>query len=177
MNLWRHILWVGFLMAVSIQGQAPAGQAPITVGYQKKIEVPIAGSTAAYSLNSNIVEVTGSSGYVEILGKAPGATNIVVITSAGVQTLAVVVPQPPPNYPPGFVPPREGGVAEDGRYEVRYTSDPAQVINSIEFKRTQGDSFSRLQVTNSNLFSTTSGSVVGFPLVSYEISRPRRDLT
>jgi hypothetical protein len=181
MNHRRHIVWVGCLIAagvaIGVQGQTPAGQAPIIVGYQKKIEVPIAGSTAAYSLNSNVVEVTGSNGLVEILGKAPGSTNIVVITSAGVQTLAVAVPQPPPNYPPGFMPPREGGVAEDGRYEVRYTSDPAQVTNSIEFKRTQGDSFSRLLVNNSNLFSTTSNSVVGFPMVSYELSRPQRDLT
>src|SRR5205807_9121426 len=132
MNHWRHIFWAGFLVALSIHGQTPVptGQAPISVGYQKKIEVSIPGSTAAYSLDSNIVEVTGSNGLVEILGKAPGNTSVVVITSAGVQTLAVVVPMPPPNYPPGFVPSREGGVAEEGRYEVRYTSDPAQVTNS-----------------------------------------------
>jgi hypothetical protein len=171
MNRHWRILWIGLLMAVSLHGQAP-----ITVGYQKKIEVSIAGSTAAYSLDSNIAEVSASNGLVEILGKGPGSTNIVVITSAGVQTLAVVVPQPPPSYPPGFVPPREGGVAEDGRYEVRYTSDPAQVTNSIEFKRTQGDSFDRLQIVNANLFSTNTNSMVGFPLASYELSRPNRDL-
>jgi hypothetical protein len=174
----RRILWLGFLMAVSIQGQVTLpGQSPIIVGYQKKVEVPIAGSTAAYSLDSNIAEVTAANGLVEILGKTPGTTNVVVVTPAGIQNLAVLVPQPPPNYPPGFVPPREGGVAEEGRYEVRYNSDPAQVTNSIELKRTQGDSFDRLQIVNSNLFSTTSNSVVGFPLASYEISRPQRDLT
>jgi hypothetical protein len=190
MNHGRRILWLGFLVAisavsaVSIEGQTPIqgqatnqGQSPIIVGYQKTLEVPIAGSTAAYSLNSNIAEVSASNGFVEIMGKSPGTTNVIVITSVGVQTLVVVVPQPPPNYPPGFVPPREGGVAEEGRYEVRYTSDPAQVTNSIEMKRTQGDSFTRLQIVNSNLFSTATTSVVGFPLASYEISRPQRDLT
>src|SRR5258708_33143039 len=184
MNRWRRIVWLGFLAAVSIsihgqiQGQAPMqGQSPIIVGYQKKIEVSVTGSTAAYSLNSTVAEASASNGLVEIMGKSPGTTSVVVITSAGVQTLAVLVPQPPPNYPPGFVPPREGGVSEEGRYEVRYNSDPAQVTNSIEMKRTQGDSFTRLQIVNSNLFSTTSNSVVGFPLASYEISRPQRDLT
>jgi hypothetical protein len=174
----RRILWLGLLLAASIQAQvALPGQSPIIVGYQKKVEVPIAGSTAAYSLNSNIADVMASNGLVEIVGKGPGTTNIVVVTAAGVQNLAVVVPQPPPSYPPGFIPPREGGVAEEGRYEASYTSDPAQVINSIEFKRTQGDSFDRIQIVNSNLFSNTSDSMVGFPLASYQISRPQRDLT
>ncbi|HEV2964383.1 MAG TPA: carboxypeptidase regulatory-like domain-containing protein [Candidatus Angelobacter sp.] len=178
MNHWRRFLWLGLLIAASTQGQVVLpGQSPIIVGYQKKVEVHITGSTAAYSLNSNIADVMASNGLIEIMGKSPGTTNVVVVTSAGVQTLAVVVPQPPPNYPPGFIPPREGGVAEEGRYEVNYNSDPAQIINSIEFKRTQGDSFDRIQIVNSNLFSTTSDSVVGFPLASYQISRPQRDLT
>src|ERR1700731_2298402 len=94
MNHGRRILWLGFLVAisavsaVSIEGQTPIqgqatnqGQSPIIVGYQKTLEVPIAGSTAAYSLNSNIAEVTASNGFVEIMGKSPGTTNVVVITS------------------------------------------------------------------------------------------------
>src|SRR5437016_10203312 len=178
MNHWRSILWLGLLVAVSTQAQvAFPGQSPITVGYQKKVVVPIAGSTAAYSLNSTIADVMASNGLIEIIGKSPGTTNIVVVTPAGVQSLAVVVPQPPPNYPPGFVPAREGGVAEEGRYQASYTSDPSQLINNIELKRTQGDSFDRIQIVNSNLFSNTSNSVIGFPLASYEISRPQRDLT
>jgi hypothetical protein len=96
-----------------------------------------------------------------------------------VQALFVTVPQPPPSYPPGFEPSsKEGSASERGSYEVRYNSDPAQLTNSIEFMRTQGNSFNRLQVTNATLFSNHSQtSTVGFPLASYEISRPDRDLT
>src|ERR1041384_2415602 len=69
-----------------------AGDAPRSVGYQKRIQFPIAGATAAYSLDSNIVEATA-------------ATHIFCVTSAGGQTLAVTVPVPPPVLPPGFEPP------------------------------------------------------------------------
>src|SRR5215813_12788316 len=90
-----------------------AAGVPFSVGFQKRIEVPIAGATAAYSLDSTIAEAAAANGIVEIAGRGPGSTTIVVVTSAGVQTLSVVVPQPPPSYPPGFVPPlSEGSVGE-----------------------------------------------------------------
>ena len=80
MNHCRRILWLGLLVAVSTQGQvALPEQSPIIVGYQKKVVVPIAGSTAAYSLNSTIADVMASNGLIEIIGKSPGATNIVAI--------------------------------------------------------------------------------------------------
>lgn len=159
-------------------GASGAG-VPFSVSFHKRIEIPVAGATAAYSLDSSVVEATVANGTITIEGIGPGSTNVIVVTSAGVQTLAVVVPQPPPSYPPGFVPPNnEGGVGERGAYEFRYSSNPAQLTNSIEFQRTQGDSFNRLQVTNATLFSSNSNqTTVGFPLASYEISRPHYDLT
>jgi len=90
------ILFVPFLASA---------QSPLSVAYQKRIQLPLAGATAAYSLDSNIVDASALNGVVEIQGKAPGSTNIVVVTSAGVQTLAVTVPVPPPVLPPGFEPP------------------------------------------------------------------------
>ena len=152
---------------------------PFSVGYKKKIEIPVAGATAAYSMDSSVAEADAVNGVVEIEGRSPGSAMVVVVTAAGVQTLSVIVPQPPPSYPPGFVPPEAvGGVGERGSYEFRYSSDPAQITNAIEFIRTQGDSFTRLQITNATLFSSSSTqTTVGFPLASYEISRPRRDVT
>lgn len=154
-------------------------QSSISVGYQKRIEVSVPGATAAYSLDSSVAEATVSNGIVEIAGTGPGDTNVMVVTATGVQTLAVVVPQPPPSYPPGFVPPSsEGGTGERGAYEVRYSSNPEQITNSIEFTRTQGDSFNRMQLTSATLFNSGSTqSTFGFPLASYEISRPHYDLT
>ena len=132
---------------------AAQGQTPLSVAYQKTLQLPVAGATAAYSLDPNIADATAANGVVEIVGKAPGSTNIVVVTSAGAQTLAVTVPVPPPILPPGFEPPERQGTGESGTYEFRYNSDPSQITNSIELKRTQGKSFTRMQVINANLFS------------------------
>ncbi len=150
-------------------------QSSLSVGFQKNIAFPIAGVTAAYSMDSTIAEASASNGVVEIYGKGPGTTHVIVVTSGGVQSLSVIVPQPPPSYPAGFVAPQPAN-AESGDYEFRYTSDPRQFTNSIDLKRVEGTSFTRLQVVNSNLISNSSGSVVGFPFASYEISRPQRDL-
>jgi hypothetical protein len=157
---------------------ASHGQSPLSVGYQKTLQLPIAGATAAYSLDSSIADAIASNGLVEITGKAPGATHIVVVTPAGAQTIAVVVPTPPPVLPPGFEPPEHSGSGETGTYEFRYNSDPSQVTNSIELKRTEGQSFTRMQVVNANLFSSAgSDSAVGFPFLAYEIGRPNLDVT
>jgi carboxypeptidase family protein len=172
MKLWWRIVWVGFALVVASQGQS--SPAPLTIGFQKTVEVPIAGATAAYSLNSAVAEGRiDVNGAVQIYGKRPGTTNIVVVTTAGVQSILVVVPVPVPVYPPGFGPPlSEGSTVETGSYEVRYSSDPSQVTNSLELKRSQGESFERLQIVNANFFSATSStSRIGFPLASYEISR------
>jgi hypothetical protein len=167
---------IALLWAVCII--AAQGQSPFSVGYQKTVQLPVAGATAAYSLDSNIADATAANGIVEILGKAPGATNIIIVTPAGAQTLAVVVPVPPPVLPPGFEPPERQGTGENGTYEFRYNSDPSQLTNSIEFKRTEGKSFTRMQVINANLFSAgDSNSVVGFPFLAYQISRPNTDMT
>ena len=154
---------------------AGLGQSIITVPYQKSTTFPVAGATAAYALDSSIAEATVTNEVVEIYGKAPGTTNVIVVTSGGVQSFSITVPQPPPLLPPNFIA-QQNENGESGSYEFRYTSDPAQVTNSFEFKRSQGDSFNRFQVINANLVRRSSGSVIGFPLASYEIGRRSRDI-
>jgi hypothetical protein len=157
-----------------ILSAAAAAQAPLSVGYQKTVQIAVPGATAAYSLDSSIVEASASAGTVEIAGKQPGTTNIIIVTSAGVQSLPVVVPAPRPALPPGFEPAvKEGHAAEQGSYEIRYNSNPGQITNSLMMQRNEGPSFERLQLVNANLFSAhSSESTVGFPLMSYEISHP-----
>src|ERR1041385_7197915 len=141
------------VLSVAAYCLAAQGQTPLSVAYQKTLQLSVAGATAAYSLDPNIADATAFNGVVEIVGKAPGSTSIVVVTSAGAQTLAVTVPVPPPILPPGFEPPERLGTGESGTYEFRYNSDPSQITNSIELKRTQGQSFTRMQVINANLYA------------------------
>ncbi|HVG90460.1 MAG TPA: hypothetical protein VNB54_03120, partial [Alphaproteobacteria bacterium] len=54
------------------QGQAPdrtvlarsGTEAPLSVPYQKTFELSVAGATAAYSLDSNVVDATAANGVV-----------------------------------------------------------------------------------------------------------------
>jgi Carboxypeptidase regulatory-like domain len=153
------------------------GQAPLFVGFQKRVEIALAGATAAYSLDPYIADATATGGIVEIFGKAPGTTHIVIVTNAGVQSLTVSVTPPASALPPGMQP--EGSQSgETGVYEFRYNSDPGQITNGLEVKRSQGQSFDRVQIVNATLLSTASStSTVGFPLLSYEINRVRTDYT
>src|SRR5262249_40702473 len=186
MKLWWSFAFLWAAAAFAVQGQLPdraafsraGSEAPLTVGCQKTVQLIVPWATAAYSLDSNIAEASAANSSVEILGKGPGSTTIMVVTPAGVETLAVVVPVPPPSLPPGFEPPERQNAAETGVYELRYNSDPSQIANSLELKRSQGQSFTRMQVVNANLFSSnSSSSAVGFPFLAYQISRPNTDLT
>src|SRR2546421_770851 len=154
---------------------AGLGQSIITVPYQKSTTFPIAGATAAYSLDSNLAEATAACEVIEIYGKSPGTTHVIVVTSGGVQSFSISVPQPPPILPANFIA-QQSENGESGSYEFRYSSDPGQVTNSFEFKRSQGDSFNRFQLINANLLRRSSTSVIGFPLASYEIGRRTRDI-
>jgi hypothetical protein len=154
---------------------AGLGQSIINVPYQKSTTFPVAGATAAYSLDSTIAETTVSGEVIEVYGKSPGTTHVIVVTSGGVQSFSVSVPQPPPMLPPELIA-QQSENGESGSYEFRYTSDPRQITNSFEFKRAQGDSFNRLQLINANLLRRSSSSAIGFPLASYEIGRRTRDI-
>src|SRR5689334_10821797 len=169
--------WARCILLCAALAATAVAQNGITVGYQKKIEITVSGATAAYSMDSLIADATAAQGTVVIEGRAPGTTSVIVVTPAGVQTLSVLVPQPPPSYPPGFEPPSSEQSSEKGAYEFRYNSSPSQLTNSIEFTRTLGSSFDRMQVTTATLLSNSSQGVFGIPLASYEISRPNRDVT
>src|SRR5215813_3910472 len=149
-----------FCVLCNVAGLA---QSIITVPYQKSTTFPVAGATASYSLDSAVAEATVTTEVVEVYGKSPGTTHVIVVTSGGVQSFSISVPQPPPLLPPGFLA-QQSENGESGSYEFRCTSDPRQVTNSFEFKRGQGDSFNRFQLINANLLRKSSSSEIGFPL-------------
>lgn len=150
-----------------------------TVGYLKTIHVNVVGATAAYSLDPLYAEASAVAGDVAVTGKNPGEAKIIVVTPAGVETLSVTILQPPPSYPPGFVPPTAisyyGG---DGSYEFRYSSDPSQWVNNFNFVQRQGMRKVEFRLANANLLNAEAdSSTVSFPLLSYSISTQHRVVT
>src|SRR5580700_8715059 len=97
---------------------------------KKSISFEVPGATAAYTLDSFFAEATAESGMVTVTGNQPGTTHVMVVTPSGVETLEVLVTQPPPVYPPGFVMPISGAEeAESGYFEGRYFSNPSEIQN------------------------------------------------
>ncbi len=151
----------------------------LSVGYLKTIHVNVPGATAAYSLDPLYAEASASAGDVAISGKNPGDAKIIVVTPAGVETLSVTIFQPPPSYPPGFVPPTSiSYYGDDGSYEFRYSSDPSQWVNNLNFVRRQGSRQTEFRMTNANLLRPDGSSpAISFPLLSYSISTQHRGFT
>src|SRR5499433_3576738 len=108
MKKWLRVVCISCLGTVTVQGQSQ-----LTVGYQKTLQLPVPGATAAYSLDGDggIVEASAANGVVAIAGKRPGSTHIVVVTAAGVETFAVTVPAPRSILPPGAEPVAKEGSA------------------------------------------------------------------
>src|SRR5690349_16453461 len=156
----------------------PAMSAGITVVYPRSAQVQVPGATAAYSLDPINADASAAEGVVTIIAKNPGEAKIVIVTLVGVQTLSVTILQPPPSYPPGFVPPTQVSYfGENGTYEFRYSSDPAQWQNNLSFVRRQGSRRVEFRLSNANLLGQTSDSHISFPLLSYSVSTRRREFT
>jgi hypothetical protein len=101
---------------------------------EKTITFEVAGATAAYSLDSFVAEASAERGVVSVIGVHPGSTRVVAVTPAGVQTFDVLVPMPPPNYPPGFVMPLSAGeLAESGHGKRVITRAPLRSRISSTF--------------------------------------------
>ena len=150
----------------------------VSVVYLKTVQVPVPGATAAYSLDPLHADASAFQGVVSITGKGPGAAKIMVVAADGVHTLNVTVLQPPPSYPAGFVAPETlAPYGEDGSYEFRYSSDPAQWQNNLDMVWRNGTRRTGLRVNNANLLTPGAESRISFPMVSYSYASPVRAFT
>src|ERR1700730_3881041 len=142
--------WLAPLWLVSCCLMLPAQTRKVDP--QKTITFEVAGATAAYSLDASLAEATADNGLVEVTGKQPGTTHVVVITPSGVQTFEFLVTTPPRHYPPGFVQPISiAEQAESGYFEARYYSSPAQAQNQFDFLKILGDDRTHVHVIETTL--------------------------
>ena len=147
---------------------------------ERTITFPVAGATAAYTMDSFLAEASAENGVVSIVGIHPGTTHVVVVTSSEPQTFEVFVTTPPPIYPPGFVTPDsgpEGG--QTGYYEGRYYTNPAQIQEQFDFFKTNGENWTHMHVVETNLLGALEEgqSRAALSSATYEIHSPDRDIT
>jgi hypothetical protein len=151
----------------------------LTVGYRETIIIHISGVLAAFSLNDFYAEAKGEFETLTVFGKNPGSTHIVVVTQEGSKTIEVQVLPAPPSYPLGFVPPESVATSnESGSYESRFTSDPSESENIVDFMRREGDRSVCFHLAGTFLFtSVVDRSIFAPSSVFYQILTPRRDIT
>jgi hypothetical protein len=170
------ILWLAAAEAVHA--------ASYTVGYEKTILIPVAGATAAYSVDSEIADASADQGIVTVLGKSPGSTHIAVIAPGGVQTLEIVVPMPPPHYPKGWVMLRPEGGFESGYSETRYSSLPQQLTNILDFSRHGEEMTTHFHLATTDFFTSNDNpddayavSKFAITSLSYSFQTAQRSVT
>jgi hypothetical protein len=147
---------------------------------EKTITFVVVDASAAYCLDGSLAEANAENGLVSVAGKRPGTTHVVVVTPSGVQTFEVLVTTPPPHYPPGFEMPVSGReMAQNGYFEGRYYSSPAQIQHQLDFVKIHGDDRTHVHLVETNLVGPIEQrqSRIALSSASYQIITPRRDIT
>jgi hypothetical protein len=169
--------WIFILLLVV--DPATARTQSITVGYHQTVSVPVPGALVAFSLEDFYAEASVQDEKLTIFGRNPGLAHIVAVVGDGTRSFQARVLSAPPSYPPGFVQPLlASAVSENGSYESRYTSDPSQSENIIDFMRREGDRSVRFHFGGVILLGPVAGrSDFDLSSVFYQILSSHRDIT
>ena len=149
---------------------------------KKTITFEVPGATAAYGLDEFIAEATADNGQVAVTGNQPGMTQVIVVTPAGTQTFDIRVTQPPPNYPAGFeMPVSASELAQNGYYEGRYYSSPAQLQNTFDFMKISESGRTHMHLVESSFLGSLDlgpgQSRTELSSATYQVATDRRDIT
>jgi hypothetical protein len=169
----KYIVAALLILALIFPGVV-AAQDMLTVGYDKTLALNVPGATSAYAVNPSIVEAGVVAGTVQIRGIGAGVTNVVVLVAGGaVTTLAVTVTGAPSAVVLGLSGAEGTRHSEGGSYNGTYNSQGGSVTNAFDLWQQEGPIFRQLLITQATFLSPSAGEAgTGFPVLSYEISRP-----
>lgn len=164
------------LIAALAFASSDAASQSLTLEYQQVVTRPMPGASAAFSLDPARVGASAQNGQVTLVGRGPGATNVIVVIGDRTESLQVTVSDPPTVVPPGMFNNGAGG-AETGHYEVRYGSDPALLYGTLRLVRREGDRSTELTVGGAAPFADAAASPFSIPLASYTMRTADREIT
>jgi hypothetical protein len=151
--------------------------APLSVEAGRSAFVARPGVTAAYSLDSDVVQAEAIAGGFRLTGKEPGEATVVLVTLDGAHPITVTVLEPP--HPRGYrgAGGLSGQTVEYGHYELRYNNSPNQATGYESITQIAGNRQITVQAMNTDSAPAQDTAPVEFPLLSYEIATPKRSLT
>ena len=163
------------IAALAIVPSDAAAQQSLTLKYEEVLVRPMPGATAAFSLDPSRVGASVRDGLLTLIGRGPGATNVIVIAADETNTLRVLVEDPPTIVLPGMRQASSRGGT--GYVEARYGSDPGVVQGSLFVARQDGDRSAELTLGGAAPLGGDIGSPFSFPQASFTIRTPHRELT
>ena len=170
------LLLAAGLVCVPAQGQR-AEAVIVAAGHSMFYARP--GVTAAYSMDTDIVQATAAPGGYRLTGMSAGEATVMLVLVSGVRTIRVTVPAPrmPVNSRGGTQMGAEGQTVEFGQEQFTYNNNPNQITSLQNMTQIAGDRQIHIQIMNADIFPANGETPVGFPMLSYEISRPGQDIT
>lgn len=177
MMRWRLSILLGAVFVTSLHAQA-ADKTALVIEYQHKMFYAEPGVTAAYSLDTAIAQASAVPGGFQIVGAAPGQTDVIVVGARGAHTILLTIIAPGKSSQGGSGEADGGGETSSfGQFLISYNNNPNQITNMSDLTQISGDRAIHIQITNANIFPAQGESPVGFPILSYEITRPGRSIT
>lgn len=176
MRRWRLSILLGALFISSLHAQT-ADKTALVVEFQHKMFYAEPGVTAAYSLDPATAQAAAAPGGFQVVGVAPGQTNVIVVGPRGAHTILVTVIAPGGAKAAASNAEEPSGTSSFGQYLISYTSNPNQITNVSDLTQISGDRQIHIQITNADIFPAPGETPVGFPVFSYEITRPGRSVT
>lgn len=147
----------------------------ITLTVNESRQIRILGITAAWAVDTTIVDAAVGNGGVTLFGRTAGRTRVMVIGITGENSLDVVV-EAKPNQ---FAKTNTFATGPQTVAEVRYSSATREIQNNVVM--TNEDHGKRTQVTVRSVHQTAPGltnrPTTSLPYVSYGIFTGKRELT
>src|SRR5512140_3842429 len=115
------------------------------------VRIPVAGVTAAYSMDADCADAVIEGDWVDVTGRSPCVTHIVTVTATVNETLVVVSTRQQQQDRLRVARLREQNIEEAGSMSTFYSSDPGELETAISLSRAEGDH------TTSVAFSIANG--------------------
>ncbi len=165
------------LSCIPVRAQRPETEA-VVVAAGHSMFYPAPEVTAAYSMDTDIVQASAEPGGYRLMGMAAGEATVMLVLVRGTRTIRVTVPAP--RMPAKFGGSQtgvDGQTVEFGQEQFTYNNNPTQITMVQNLTQIVGDRQIHIQIMNADIFPSNGIAPVGFPILSYEISRPGQKIT
>jgi hypothetical protein len=171
-KLRARLLFIG--VALMLAFSSSASTTTIALAVHESRHLQILGVTAAWAIDTTIVDAAVINGGVSLFARSSGRTRVMILGVTGENTLEIVVEAKMRVATPATV--RAG---RQTTAEVRYSGATREVQNNVSMTQEKPGRITQVNVRSVHQTSTRNGERPGtsLPIVSYGIFTGKRELT